>query len=171
MCVGVLIHNVFPVVFKPSSLCIMSPRQSTEDIRMCFQCCCLIKQWLKTKQIHCPHQSSLRAKHLQEVANELPGFLLPLLDEVDALLLHLLDKLLALLLHIANLPLHFVHALLQVVFLLLVRTRCTKVRNCLTQFAKTIILHRGWRFPTLMKLTLSSLAVYPLCRLRLTYTS
>lgn len=63
-------------------------------------------------------QSSLRAKHLQEVANELPGFLLPFLDEVNALLLHLLDKLFALLLYIANLPLHFVHTLLQVVLLL-----------------------------------------------------
>lgn len=68
-----------------------------------------------------PHQSSLRTKHLQEVANELPGFLLPFLDEVDALLLHLLDKLFALLLHISHFPLHLVHTLLQVVLLLLVR--------------------------------------------------
>lgn len=66
-----------------------------------------------------PHQSSLRTKHLQEVPDELPGFLLPFLDEVNALLLHLLHKLFALLLHIPNFPLHLVHALLQMVLLLL----------------------------------------------------
>lgn len=72
------------------------------------------------RQSKAPHQSSLGTKHLQEVADELPGLLLPLLDEVDALLLHLLDKLFALLLHVTHLLLHFVHALLQVVLLLLV---------------------------------------------------
>lgn len=71
------------------------------------------------KQTQHPHQSSLRTKHLQEVPDELSGFLLPFLDEVDALLLHLLHKLFALLLHISNFPLHLVHALLQMVLLLL----------------------------------------------------
>lgn len=65
------------------------------------------------------HQCSLGAEHLQEVADELPGLLLPLLDEVDALVLHLLHKLFTLLLHVTHLPLHLVHTLLQVVLLFL----------------------------------------------------
>lgn len=105
-----------------------------------------------------PHQSSLRTKHLQEVPNELPGFLLPFLDEVDALLLHLLHKLFTLLLHVSNFPLHLVHALLQMVLLLL---------EWRWHFCKCHIFligphFAGWTkaaFHTLMKLTLSSFAV------------
>lgn len=78
------------------------------------------------------YQRSLWAKHLQEVADELPGLLLPLLDEVDALLLNLLDKLFALLLHVTHLLLHLVHALLQVVLLLLVRF-CREAQRSDTQ--------------------------------------
>ena len=65
------------------------------------------------------HKGTLWTKHLQKVANELPGLFLPLLDEVNALLLHLLHKLLTLLLHVTHLLLHFVNSLLQVILLLL----------------------------------------------------
>lgn len=65
------------------------------------------------------HQCPLGPKHLQEVPNKLPGFLLPLLYQINALLLHLLHKLFTFLLHITHLLLHLIHTLLQVVLLLL----------------------------------------------------
>lgn len=65
------------------------------------------------------HQRSVRPKHLQEVADELTRFLLPLLDKVDALLLYPLHKLFTLLLHVPYLLLHFVNMLLKVVLLFL----------------------------------------------------
>lgn len=85
------------------------------------------------------HQGTFWTKHLQEVANELPRLLLPLLNEVYALLLHLLHKLLTLLLYIPHLLLHFVHSLLQVVLLLLEGQEikqivCTMGQGCPTFF-------------------------------------
>lgn len=65
---------------------------------------------------------SIWAEQLQEVADELPGLLLPLVDEVVALLLHPVDEVLGLLLHRANRFLHLLHLVLDAVLLLVDET-------------------------------------------------